>query len=244
MKGTASAQNRREITDGWLENLAVALEGATGAQVLVRRAGSIDVPASTEMIWWKGRAAAETIWVGVEKAAWASLASRVAGGLDLPVPGDAQEAYAALLNQSWGRAGVLAATAPAIATLEAIRVTPATGEPIDLLLAFGGPAGEEAGLGALDESALGVLLDIELPVTLRFGRTRMMLDDVLTLNTGSVVEFDRPLTEPIEVLVNGHVVARGEAVTVQGNYAVRICEIVSRGQRLDSGSGRAKEELL
>ena len=83
-------------------------------------------------------------------------------------------------------------------------------------------------------SKLDVLLDIELPVTLRFGRTQMSLGDVMNLGTGSVIEFDRGVTEPVEILVNGRVVARGEAVMMQGNYGVRITDIASRSQRLDS----------
>jgi flagellar motor switch protein FliN/FliY len=86
------------------------------------------------------------------------------------------------------------------------------------------------------DGKLDVLLDIELPVTLRFGRTHMVLGEVLALGSGSVVEFDRAVDEPVEVLVNGRVVARGETVMVQGNYAVRVSEIASRSERLDSTS--------
>jgi flagellar motor switch protein FliN/FliY len=83
---------------------------------------------------------------------------------------------------------------------------------------------------------LDVLLDIELPVTLRFGRTQMLLGEVMALGSGSVIEFDRAVDEPVEVLVNGRVIARGETVMVQGNYAVRVSEIASRRERLDSTS--------
>ena len=83
-------------------------------------------------------------------------------------------------------------------------------------------------------SALDILLDIELPVTLRFGRRQMSLDDILRLDSGSVIEFDRALEDPVEVLVNSRVVARGEAVTVQGHYGVRILEIASPRERLDA----------
>ena len=83
-------------------------------------------------------------------------------------------------------------------------------------------------------SALDILLDIELPVRLRFGRRQMSLDDILKLDSGSVVEFDRAVEDPVEVLVNDRVVARGEAVTVQGHYGVRILEIASARERLDS----------
>jgi len=83
-------------------------------------------------------------------------------------------------------------------------------------------------------SALDILLDIELPVTLRFGSRQMSLEDILRLDTGSIVEFDRAVEDPVEVLVNERVVARGEAVTVQGHYGVRILEIASPLERLES----------
>lgn len=97
------------------------------------------------------------------------------------------------------------------------------------------PAAEsKSGANAHAAVALDVLRDIELPVTLRFGRTQMSLEEVLRLDTGSVVEFDRALEDPVEVLVNGRVVARGQAVMVQGHYGVRISDIASRQECLDS----------
>jgi flagellar motor switch protein FliN len=77
-------------------------------------------------------------------------------------------------------------------------------------------------------TTLDVLLDIELPVTLRFGRTQMSLREVTELSTGSVIDFGQGANESVEIMVNGRVVARGEAVMVQGNYGVRIAEIESR----------------
>ena len=87
---------------------------------------------------------------------------------------------------------------------------------------------------ALGLPALEVLMDIELPVTLCFGRTQMSLEEILGLETGSTVEFDRDVQDPVEILVNGRVVARGEAVMVHGCYGVRISEIASRQARLNS----------
>jgi len=81
-------------------------------------------------------------------------------------------------------------------------------------------------------SNLEVLKDIELPVTLRFGTTRMTLQDLTGLSTGSVIEFDGGLNDPVEVLVNGRVIARGDAVIVQDSYAVRISEIASPPDRI------------
>jgi flagellar motor switch protein FliN/FliY len=83
-------------------------------------------------------------------------------------------------------------------------------------------------------SPLDLLLDIELPVTLRFGSTQMTLAEAIELKRGSVIDFGRNAEDPVDVLVNGRVVARGEAVMVQGNYGVRISHIESRRGRLEA----------
>lgn len=79
---------------------------------------------------------------------------------------------------------------------------------------------------------LDLLLDVELPVTISFGRAQLSLKDALKLTTGSVVELNRTVAEPVEVIVNNCVIARGEVVVVEGNYGVRIREIMSRYDRL------------
>jgi len=79
-----------------------------------------------------------------------------------------------------------------------------------------------------------LLLDVELPVSISFGKTRLPLRDVLQLTTGSIVELNRTATDPVDVLVNQRLVARGEVVVVEGNYGVRIQEIASRQDRLRS----------
>jgi flagellar motor switch protein FliN len=79
---------------------------------------------------------------------------------------------------------------------------------------------------------LDLLKDIELPVTLRFGSAQMSVRDLTALNTGAVIQLDRALSDPIEVLVGGVVIARGEPIVVQGVYGVRISEIASRQERL------------
>ena len=80
----------------------------------------------------------------------------------------------------------------------------------------------------LNQDALGLLMDMEMPLLVRFGSTRMLLSEVLALGPGSVVEFRRAPDEPVDLLVNGRVVARANVVVVQGNYGVRIIEIASQ----------------
>jgi len=74
-------------------------------------------------------------------------------------------------------------------------------------------------------------------VLVRFGSTRMLLRDLLALSAGSMVEFRRMPEDPVELLVNGRVVARGMVVVVQGNYGVRITEIVSPREAVVNGVG-------
>ncbi|HOK44530.1 MAG TPA: flagellar motor switch protein FliN [Bryobacteraceae bacterium] len=87
---------------------------------------------------------------------------------------------------------------------------------------------------ALDKTppTLDVLMEVDLPVSVSFGRAQLPLKDVLKLSVGSIVELNRTLNEPVEVIVNNCVVARGEVVVVEGNYGVRIQEIISREKRL------------
>jgi flagellar motor switch protein FliN len=79
---------------------------------------------------------------------------------------------------------------------------------------------------------LGLLLEVELPVSVSFGRAQLELKDVLKLNSGSIVELNRSITEPVELIVNNCVIARGEVVVVEGNYGVRIKQIISKEERL------------
>jgi flagellar motor switch protein FliN/FliY len=79
-----------------------------------------------------------------------------------------------------------------------------------------------------------LLLDVELPVSISFGRALVPLKEILKLNSGSIVELDRAVTEPVEVIVNNCVIARGEVVVVEGNYGVRIQRIISRHDRLST----------
>ena len=89
----------------------------------------------------------------------------------------------------------------------------------------------------MKSQAMDVLMDIELPVTVRLGSAQMTFGEVMGLSAGSLVEFERAPDDPVEVLVNGRLVARGEMVMVQGNYGVRITEISSKRKRLDTGVG-------
>jgi flagellar motor switch protein FliN len=82
----------------------------------------------------------------------------------------------------------------------------------------------------LNIEALNFLLDVKLPLSISFGSAHLPLKDVLKLTIGSSVELNRVTGDPVEVIVNDRVIARGEVVEVNGNYGVRIKQIVGRGE--------------
>ena len=83
------------------------------------------------------------------------------------------------------------------------------------------------GLGNID-----LLLDVPLEVTVELGRTSMLLREILELGTGSVIELDKLAGEPVEILVNNKLIARGEVVIIDENFGVRITKIISPEERV------------
>jgi flagellar motor switch protein FliN len=79
-----------------------------------------------------------------------------------------------------------------------------------------------------------MLLDVELPVTIRIGSTEMRLIDIMRLGLGSIIELEKVVDDPVEVLVNQKLVARGEVVVCDSNFAVRVTEVESRAERIRS----------
>jgi flagellar motor switch protein FliN/FliY len=76
-----------------------------------------------------------------------------------------------------------------------------------------------------------VILDIELPLVVRFGRTEMSLRSLTKIGPGSLIDLGRSADDPVELLVSNRVVARGEVVVVGGNYGVRVLDVVSPRHR-------------
>jgi flagellar motor switch protein FliN/FliY len=73
--------------------------------------------------------------------------------------------------------------------------------------------------------ALDLLMDVQLSMTMRFGAKRLLLREVLDLSPGAVVELDRKIQEPVELLLDGKLVARGEVVVIDGNYGLRVTDV-------------------
>jgi flagellar motor switch protein FliN len=79
-----------------------------------------------------------------------------------------------------------------------------------------------------------LLMDVALEVSVELGRSHMSIGEILSLRTGSVIELDKLAGEPVEVSVNGTLIARGEVVVVDEKFGVRITEVVSKARRLAS----------
>lgn len=91
---------------------------------------------------------------------------------------------------------------------------------------FNLPQLEKTNVPSSAESNLDLLQDIPLTVTVEIGRTKMLVKDVLKLAVGAVVELDKLAGEPVDILVNGKIIAKGEVIAVNENYGIRITEIV------------------
>jgi flagellar motor switch protein FliN/FliY len=141
-----------------------------------------------------------------EWSAYSVAAEKLSGGLAVTMWGSLTAATAAVAKPAPGPRVVEAAPAPARAV---------------------------ASQTVVDER-IDVILDIDLPLVVRFGRTEMPLKALTRLSPGSVIDFGRSPDDPVEVLVSNRVVARGEVVIVAGNYGIRILDVVSQRERVRS----------
>jgi flagellar motor switch protein FliN/FliY len=94
------------------------------------------------------------------------------------------------------------------------------------------PQGDGTASAAEGARNLDLLLDIPLEVTAEIGRTRLPLRELLSLGAGAVVELAKLAGEPLDVLVNGKPIARGEAVMVNDKFGVRLTDIISPSERI------------
>ena len=92
---------------------------------------------------------------------------------------------------------------------------------------------QEVPVAESDTNNLDLILDIPLRVTVELGRSKMVVSELLNLGQGSVVELNKLAGEPMEILVNDKLVARGEAVVVNEKFGVRLTDIISPKERVE-----------
>jgi flagellar motor switch protein FliN/FliY len=267
----------RWLAEQWAARLGQVLESMTleRPEVSVESTPPA-LEAGSETLWWRQEwnlAARPLLLTGVPRDTWMELGGRMlrAAGVEDPSPADARQTCLEILSQTCaGLAQALTAKRgqetvcttggeerqpPPAATGCSVKVAfgginlPALWLSFDPLLveAAGGkeddPAGTETAPGAMD-----LLLDVEMPVSISFGRAQVPLEEVMKLTAGSVIELDRAVNDPVEVIVNNCVVALGEMVVVEGNYGVRIQRLLSRQGRLprvrDLPSNREKAQKI
>jgi flagellar motor switch protein FliN/FliY len=85
---------------------------------------------------------------------------------------------------------------------------------------------------AVDNLKLDVILDVPVTVSLEIGRTQINIRDLLQLNQGSVIELDKLAGEPMDVLVNGTLIAHGEVVVVNDKFGIRLTDVISPSERV------------
>lgn len=111
-----------------------------------------------------------------------------------------------------------------------VRMAPATVESAGPGGAPPSPPGNSTG----ERPGIQLLLDVELEVTLRFGCRELQLAEVLSLGPGDVVQLDRHVSDPVDLVVGDKIVAHGEVVLVNGNFGLRVTEVAAPRERLES----------
>lgn len=259
-----SQQQQRALLEIWTRSLRNALEALSGEPPEIAVSAESHPPAASVRWWRQRLSYPDgaQIWVGTSEEVCGVLGSRVlrAAGVSESGGDEARATYFEILEQAgsamavslgagFGKevrvlAGEEVADQAPPESLQ-LRLALPGEEPLPLWVAFEGllePAGpppEDLSLVAPGAPApagrpIDLLLDVELPVSVSFGRTQLPLKEVLKLTSGSIVELNRPVADPVDVIVNNCVIARGEVVVVEGNYGVRITEIVARRERLRS----------
>ena len=231
---------------GWIESLTIA----EGASVAVRLPAELSRSAGIRILQAAGlasedSASARDAFMEVVRQSLAQFASKVGqrAGTEVTLK-DGREVSDAPASFHWREVslslggalppcaiGISPELAAALAEDAGSTAAPHSGGEI---AANGNQRSAERGeaQGSRNSKTLDLLLEVELPIGVSFGRTQMRVKDAMKLTTGSIVELNRSVTEPVEVIVNNCVIARGEVVVVEGNYGVRILEIISREERL------------
>ena len=260
--GTPTAKGLEWLLEEWATRFAAGFEAMAGERLPRQTVAPPPASGGQTYAWRQPFDVAEgaTVEVTVSEVGWRVVGQRVlaAAGIDDAADEDSKPTYLEILQQSLsGLASALSAAvgrevacgkgaeipssaatggmefqtggqtfvcgfAASAALLEVLRPAPRAPAPA-LQAVTAAPA---------PPTALEVLYDVELPVSISFGRAHLPVKEVLKLTSGSIVELNRGIAEPVEVIVNNCVIARGEVVVVEGNYGVRILEIVSRSERL------------
>jgi flagellar motor switch protein FliN len=174
-----------------------------------------------------GQADAETVrelWTGILASAAAGL-----GGQASPAAGTAERGALWVLRLGQARVDIRVTGEITEANATQSPAEPQRAASASGPAAFTGAAPAQPGMGNFD-----LLLEVELDAAVRFGSREMELKDLLELGPGDVVELDRQVADPVDLVVGDRIVARGEVVLVNGNFGLRVTEVAEPVRRLES----------
>lgn len=86
----------------------------------------------------------------------------------------------------------------------------------------------------MEKYDLGLILDIPLELSVEFGKVKIVINDLIQLGQGSIVELDKSVGDPLEIYINGKLIARGEVIVVDDKFGIRVTDIVSPIERVKS----------
>ena len=257
---TGGGGSQERLIDAWSRAAERVFERLTKVKPALqwkpRQTGAAATEAGTVLEWWEVRYEGlqdQRVWMGVASPAAIELgrlahALVVAGEKDSESPAvkttieSLGEAFGELLAQETGQSPVSMhleklAEPPAPAAVYEADITLPEGVALPILVGFNeemkerfAPPISRQTKQRQSHHALGKLFDLELPLRVRFGQTRLALERVLQLQVGSVLELEGSAEDPVDLLVNGNLVARGEVVAIDGYYGVRILEVTGGDQ--------------
>src|SRR6185437_16194050 len=249
------------LIEEWVAQLASVLGSMTGVSPTVECPDTpAQTPPPSGAIWIEQLFSVcqdGGLWIGAVESAWLEIGSSVLRAAEISEvdPETAQGTYREVISQaSSGTATQLTTRlgrpleiadcrdsdpGELVSRARSVRLVFGNGTTIEIWV-IAHPALEEILRLDRHESEtqvaapkqLDLLLDVELPVSVSFGRAQLPLKDVIKLTTGSIIELNRSVSEPVEIIVNNCLIARGEVVVIEGNFGVRIHEIVNRQERL------------
>ena len=248
--------------EAWTQELGRAIQIFNGEQPVITcgRIKELAHSEMSDLLWWKQTFEGDgpfTTWIGAKEATWSTLG----GAFGASDPADAKTTYLEMIGQAQsGAAAVVSMGLPKafrcgegqtdaappftglryavvgvkLANSELPALTIAMEPPVALLPSPA--AGESQPQRPSSEPQytpmLERLMDLQLPLSVALGRAQMPVRDVLKVTSGSVIELNTSVGEYVELIVHGTVVARGEVVSIKGNYGVRIKEVISRQDRM------------
>lgn len=257
-----SAEILEELIQRWIEEFGRAVEMFTGEKAELASVGPLPELVEEEVssrTWWKQVVQGEasfSIWAGAAEPLWMALGEGAeAQSSFFEMLGQANQGTAAVLSAGFPiplrcQDGAVEAPTLSLDAASAQISVSYRGKDAGVIVlliekkAFAilnpeepeespSPATRDA-VAAISASPamLSRLMDLQLPVSVLLGRTTITIKEALKLMSGSVVELDRQVGDHVEIMVHGTVVAKGEIVSVKGNYGVRIKEVISRQDRI------------